>query len=56
MSAVGRNIYGFAVDEPTDRASFLRAVHPEDRDAVTTAFDRGLNNRETFEIEHRIKK
>ena len=55
MSDKGRTIYGFAPDEPISRASFFLAVHPDDRDTVVAAFNRALDLRDTFEIEHRIK-
>ncbi len=55
MSDKGRTIYGFAPDEAISRASFFLAVHPDDRDTVVAAFNRALDLRNTFEIEHRIK-
>jgi two-component system sensor kinase FixL len=56
MSEKGRAIYGFRTDEPLSRASFLAAVHPDDRKIVDTVFDRAKGCQETFEIEHRIAK
>jgi len=54
MSEKGQAIYGFEPQEPVTRESFLRSVHPDERDSVAAAFDRALERRETFEIEHRI--
>jgi signal transduction histidine kinase/HAMP domain-containing protein/ActR/RegA family two-component response regulator len=34
--------------------AFLNAVHPEDRDAVNAAYKRSLQNREPYEINHRL--
>ncbi len=34
--------------------AFLNAVHPEDRDAVNTAYSRSLQTREPYEITHRL--
>jgi len=34
--------------------SFLKMVHPDDRDAVNSAFNEAFNNRKTYNIDHRI--
>jgi PAS domain S-box-containing protein len=34
--------------------SFLETIHPDDRDAVNTAYSQSLNNRTPYEIEHRL--
>jgi len=34
--------------------AFLNAIHPEDRDAVNTAYSRSLLTREPYEITHRL--
>ena len=35
--------------------AFLDAIHPEDRDAVNTAYTRSLETREPYEIVHRLR-
>jgi len=49
-------IFGLAPQErPMDYETFLGFVHPEDREAVHSAYWESVrNNRDTYEIEHRI--
>jgi two-component system sensor kinase FixL len=56
MSEKGRAIYGFGTEEALTRESFIRSVHPDDREIVKAAFERTLGPLETCEVEHRIVK
>jgi two-component system sensor kinase FixL len=54
MSEKGRTMYGFALDEPLSRESFVSRIHPDERVAVQAALEQARASQETFEIEHRI--
>jgi two-component system sensor kinase FixL len=54
MSARGRELFGFAPDEPLSREVFLARVHPEDRQAVDEAIERARAGSQTFELEYRL--
>jgi PAS domain S-box-containing protein len=49
-------IFGFMPQEfPASNEAFFEAVHPEDRDAVNTAYSGSVaENKDCYEIEHRI--
>jgi PAS domain S-box-containing protein len=50
----GRDLFGFAPNEPLSREVFLARVHPEDRERVDRAIEHARIKAETFEIEFRL--
>jgi two-component system, LuxR family, sensor kinase FixL len=54
-TAKARSLLGFVETERLDQARFMRAVHPDDRDAVRLAFESSLRNGHDFEVEHRVQ-
>jgi two-component system, LuxR family, sensor kinase FixL len=54
MSDKGRELFGFAANEPLSREVFLSRVHPEDREAVDGAIERARAGSKSFEIEYRL--
>src|SRR6266516_671448 len=54
MSAKGRAMYGFTLQEPLTRESLVSRIHPDEQVAVQAAFEQARASQQTFEIEHRI--
>jgi PAS domain S-box-containing protein len=54
MSEKGRRIYGFDSNLPLTCDLILSRVHPDERGAVKTAYDRSCALYGTFESEHRL--
>ena len=54
ISEKGRAIYGFDSKSPWTCAAMFSRVHPDERDAVKTAYDGACLAHGTFESEHRI--
>ena len=54
MNDKGRDLFGFASDEPLSREALLERVHPEDRRRVDEAIQVARGGSETFEIEYRL--
>jgi PAS domain S-box-containing protein len=54
MSQKGREMFGFAADEPLSHDLFLSRLHPEDRHAVEDAIERTVRSPHHFEIECRL--
>jgi len=54
MSAKGRAMYGFTLQEPLTRESLMSRIHPDERVVVQAAFEQARASQQTFEIEHRI--
>ena len=54
MNDKGRDLFGFAPDEPLSREAFLERVHPEDRSRVDEAIQDARAGSQTFEIEYRL--
>jgi len=54
MNDTGRNLFGFAPNEPLSRETFLERVHPGDRPRVDEAIQAARGDSETFEIEYRL--
>jgi two-component system sensor kinase FixL len=54
MNEKGRELFGFAPNEPISREAFLSRVHPEDRKAVDTTIESARAGSQTFEIEYRL--
>jgi two-component system, LuxR family, sensor kinase FixL len=54
MNDKGRDLFGFAPNEPLSREAFLERVHPEDRRRVGEAIQTARGGSETFEIEYRL--
>lgn len=54
MNDKGRDLFGFAPNEPLSREAFLERVHPEDRRRVDEAIQAARGRSETFEIEYRL--
>jgi PAS domain S-box-containing protein len=48
------NIYGLDPALPLSREAITERVHPSDRDKVAAAFDKGVRERQPWEIEHRL--
>jgi PAS domain S-box-containing protein len=51
-----RALFGFGKDEPLSFASFIRWLHPEDRESVRAAVATALENRRDYRSEYRILK
>ena len=49
-----RALFGFGKDESLDFASFMRRLHPEDRDGVLAAVAKALENGRDYRSEYRI--
>jgi PAS domain S-box-containing protein len=54
MNEKGRELFGFAPNEPLSREAFLSRVHPEDRKAVDTAIESARAGSRQFEVEYRL--
>ena len=54
MSDNGRQLYGFAADQPLSRDLICARVHPDERAAVHQAFDQACASLGIFESEHRL--
>jgi len=48
------NIYGFDQSIPLTSRAIRERVHPSDREKVAAVFDRGVRDRQPWEIEHRL--
>ncbi|CCM77240.1 PAS domain-containing sensor histidine kinase [Rhizobium mesoamericanum] len=48
------NIYGFGPSIPLTSKAIRERVHPSDREMVAAVFDKGLRDRQPWEIEHRL--
>ncbi|WP_246694196.1 PAS domain-containing sensor histidine kinase [Mesorhizobium sp. M2E.F.Ca.ET.209.01.1.1] len=48
------NIYGLDPALPLSREAITERVHPSDRDKVAAAFEKGVRERQPWEIEHRL--
>ena len=49
-----RELFGFSESEHIDRARFLGALHPEDREAVDQAIEDALATDRGYEVEYRV--
>jgi two-component system, LuxR family, sensor kinase FixL len=54
MNDKGRDLFGFAPNEPLSREAFLERVHPENRRRVDEAIQAARGGSEAFEIEYRL--
>ena len=54
MSEKGRAIYGFDANLPLTRELICARVHPDDKAAVSEAFDRACAEHGAFESQHRL--
>lgn len=56
FSPVARQMFGIDPEEPLNRQTMLRAVHPDDRPVIEEAYRRSLENIAPFTVEYRIIK
>ncbi len=49
-------LFGQPIGTPLDLGDFLAMVHPEDQEAVSTAYQQSLTAVAPYEIEHRIRR
>ena len=49
-------LFGLPLGTPLDLGAFLDLVHPEDREAVSVAYQQSLTRLAPYEIEHRIRR
>lgn len=54
MNDKGRDLFGFAHNEPVTREVFLSCIHPDDRERVDQAIEQARPQARTFEIEFRL--
>ena len=54
MNDKGRELFGFAPDEPLSREVFLSCVHPDDRERVDQVIGRARSQSQSFEMEYRL--
>jgi PAS domain-containing protein len=47
-------LFGFSRSEPLDFNLFLRRLHPNDRDELSHAIDKALEEASSYEMEYRV--